>query len=107
MKIALTSRKDHYLTFYPRPRSYYRPYDPPCEHMQWFQSGDGSSYSHGTLVLNGNQLGGKMYEATITFEDGDLKNWLKNYIDSNPQKGLELLAEMLPRAVAARNEVKK
>ncbi|MCY4587373.1 MAG: hypothetical protein OXB98_15150 [Bryobacterales bacterium] len=105
MKIALTSRKDHYLTFYPKPC--HGPEYRPCEHMEWLQGGDGTSCSYGTLVLNGNQLGGERYDATFTFEDDDLKNWLKNYIDSYPQKGLELLAEMLPRAVAARNEVKK
>lgn len=62
-------------------------------------------YSYGILNLNGRTLNGR-YTVTFTFEDAELKNWLENYIDTEPQKALELLAEMLPRAVAARNEVK-
>lgn len=39
------------------------------------------------------------YNVYLEFEDAELENWLKNYIDTKPQEALDLLAKMRPRAV--------
>ena len=36
------------------------------------------------------------YRMYLEFEDAEMENWLKNYIDTKPQEALELIAKMLP-----------
>lgn len=47
------------------------------------------------LWLNGD------YQVTLEFEDSELKNWLKNYIEHKPDEALDLIEEMLPEALKA------
>lgn len=75
------------------------------EHLEWW----GGRYTRGILDLGQlrvRALAGRCL-ATFTFEPAELRNWLENYIDTNPQEALELLAELLPKALAARNKVKE
>lgn len=62
------------------------------EPATWFSGRD----VHG--VLNGLSLHGN-YEVDLRFEDAELENWLKSYIDTKPQEALVLIAKMLPLAV--------
>ena len=54
--------------------------------------------------LEGVQCSGWRYEVTLEFEDAELKNWLDNYIKHKPEDALDLLVEMLPKAVAKLKE---
>ena len=49
-------------------------------------------------MLSGLNLHGK-YLVTLEFEEAELKSWLKSYIDEKPEEALDLIAEMLPKAI--------
>ena len=44
------------------------------------------------------------YEVELEFEDAELENWLESYIVYEPEKALNLLVKMLPKAVAKLKE---
>ena len=64
----------------------------PSDPVEW-EGGDIVRGEIKAASLNGN------YDLVLKFQDTELKNWIKSYIEHNPQGALELFAEMMPLAV--------
>ena len=63
----------------------------PGDPMQWLQGYRSKGFIHKLFRKEG-----RTYEVTLYFHPTELKNWLRSYIETNPEKALALLAEMLP-----------
>ena len=84
--------KKPYGQYKPDPNSFGRPYVGRLGY-----GGEPMEWRHGSIVEGDIYLNARgNFKVTLKFEDAELENWLKNYIDTKPQEALELIAKMLP-----------